>query len=340
MKGISYPDVCKVIAGVTIGLFGLIASGCDKRPKNVLSDKEMVEVIADLKLAEAYANSQIHGSGTADKREELAKSVLASHGVTQEELDSTLGWYGRNLDKYSELYEKVDKRLLEKKKKLLKDGEETIVETEGDNLWAYEKNGVISTLGNSDGWIISIPDPGLEKGDRIEWNLHLNNSLAQMIGILGVEYEDGTSEAITSNFINRPKIDLSFQTDTGKTVSRVYGSMRVKRTDNLPLYADSIAIKRLPFDSLEFVRFRSQKKYGYPVRITQEDRKRKAIADSIRRDSIRKANLKPAETIEETNKPKITPPPTRKGMEEFKQATPGPKAPDRKPEKIKRTDEK
>lgn len=279
---------CKVVAGGILLFSGLLPFSCS-RPKEVLSEKEMIELIADLKLAEAYSNSQSGSSNPVERREELAKSVLAAHNVTQEQLDTTLGWYGRNLDKYSELYEKVDKRLLEKRKRLLSDDASTI-QKEGDNLWIYEKNGVISTLGNSDGWIISIAEPELTGGDRVEWSMHLKTVSTPLVGVLGVDYEDGTGEAVTSYFTNRQHIDLSLQTDTGKVISRLYGSMRLKKTETDPLFVDSIALRRMPYDSIEYVRFRSQKRYGYPVRITQEDRKRKATADSLRQDSIRKAS--------------------------------------------------
>lgn len=291
-----------IFAGGMILLSGLLASGCKNRPKMVLNEKKMIELIADLKLAEAYASIQINGQNPVERREELSKSVLAAHNVTQEQFDSTLVWYGRNLDEYAEIYEKVDKRLLEKRKKLLKDGDETFVENEGDNLWSFQLNGVLTTLGTSDGWIFSIPEPGLQKGDRLEWRMHINSASTPMVGVLGVDYEDGTSEAVTTYFTNRPMIDLSFQTDTSKIVNRVYGTMRVKKQENMPLFADSISLRRLPFDSLEFNKFRSQKRYGYPIRVTKEDRERKAITDSIRKDSLRNSNLKLSENIKDTTK--------------------------------------
>ncbi|MDE6769407.1 MAG: DUF4296 domain-containing protein [Muribaculaceae bacterium] len=291
----------QAIAGGILILSGLLASGCKEQKEKVLSEREMVDLIVDLKLAEAYANSQLSGPNPSEQRRELAKSVLAEHNVTQEQLDTTLGWYGRNLDKYAELYEKVDKRLLDKRKKLLKDSDSDLAEKEGDNFWLYGKNGIISTLGNNDGWIISLSDPDLGRGDRLEWTMHINNTSAPLMGVLGVDYDDGTSEAVNTYFTNRQHIELALQTDTGKRVQRVYGTMRLKKQDNMPLFADSIALRRLPYDSLEYARFRSQRKYGYPVRVTQEDRRRKAVADSLRQDSIQKVRELRADSIRKVN---------------------------------------
>lgn len=292
----------QAIAGGILILSGLLASGCKEKKEKVLSEKEMVDLIVDLKLAEAYANTQLNGPNPSEQRRELAKSVLAQHNVTQEQLDTTLGWYGRNLDEYAELYEKVDKRLLQKRKKLMKDTEGDLANKEGDNFWAYGKNGIISSLGNNDGWIISLSDPDLNRGDKLEWTMHINNASTPLVGVLGVDYDDGTSEAVSTYFTNRQHIELSLQTDTGKTAQRIYGTLRLKKSDSTPLFADSIALRRLPYDSLEYSRFRSQRKYGYPVRITQEDRKLKAKADSLRRDSIKKASELRADSIKQANK--------------------------------------
>ena len=293
-KGISHKSV---IAGGIIILSGLLASGCGRK-KEVIGEKEMVDLITDLKLAEAYSNNQLGGPHHAENREDLANGVLAEHGVTREQLDSTLGWYGRNLDKYAELYEKVDKRLVEKRKQLMKDAGESELAKGGDNLWPYGLNGVISSLGTTDGWILSINDPELNSGDRLKWSMHLKDMTMPMTGVLGVEYADGTAEAVSSHFTNRQHVELSLQTDTSKTVSRVYGTMRRKTQETQPLFVDSIRLHRLPFDSLEYTRFRSQKKYGYPVRITQEDRKQKAMRDSLRQDSIKQAAKLRRDSIE------------------------------------------
>ncbi len=245
--------------------FPIIFMGCgNDRPKEVLSEKKMVKLMADMELAEAYANMSSQSYQGNDYRYDLGKSVLAAHGVTREQLDTTLAWYGRNLDDYSELYTKVDKEILNRKKKLMNLTDEEMEMQEADILWKYGKNGLLSKLGNSDSWIFSVEDPELQKGDRLQWSMHIDSPV-QMNGVLGVEYEDGSSEASSNVFIGRNRLEITFQTDTGKTVKRVYGTMRVKDENYLPLFADSITIVRLPYDSLEFRVSRNSKRYGIPV---------------------------------------------------------------------------
>lgn len=283
----------KTLIGVwmSAAIAAMLVSGCRKRPDGVLSDKEMIDLMADMQLAESYSDYEYSGPNLRDYRNGLAESVLLQHGVSREELDSTLSWYGRNLDDYSNLFEKVDKRITEKRKVSLKtDGPDE--EVQGDMLWPYTQNGVISNLGNSDGWVVSIPAPGLEKGDMLEWTMHLPLP-ANLVGVLGVDYEDGTGEAVSSNFSSRMSMDLRLQTDTGKTVDRIYGTMRLKDDLKTAVFVDSIKLRRLPFDSLEFSKYRNQKRYGIPVRFSKKDEKKdsvladKIVVDSIMRDSHR-----------------------------------------------------
>lgn len=242
----------------------IILSGCNDRPKEVLSEKKMVRLMADMELAEAYSNMSSQGHQDHDYRYELGRSVLATHGVTQEQLDTTLAWYGRNLDDYSELFEKVDKEILKRKKKLMNLSDEEMEMAESDILWKFGKNGLLSSLGNTDSWIFSADEPELQKGDRLQWSMHIDEPV-QINGVLGVEYEDGSSEASSNVFIGRNRLELSLQTDTGKVVRRVYGTIRLKDDTHKPLFADSISVVRLPYDSMEYRMSRNVKHYGIPV---------------------------------------------------------------------------
>lgn len=280
MSGLSSHIFQIVSAGLFLAGNSFLCS-CSSKPKDVIPEKEMVQLMADMQLAEAYADAEYRGAESFDRREELAKSVLARHGVSEEELDSTLSWYGRNLDTYSELFEKVDKELAGRKEKLLKTegkGEKVA----GDNLWPYSQNGLLSNLGNSDAFVFSISDPELQKGDIIEWDMHISKA-AYLTGVLGVDYNDGEGEAVSSVFSGRLSLDLRLQTDTGKTVRRIYGTMRLKDRENMPLFADSISLQRLPFDSVEFAKYRNQKRYGVPSRIIPVNKERK---DSTENDSV------------------------------------------------------
>lgn len=280
--------VLKAVVGHILVVAVMLLAGCSDKPKEAISERKMVKLMADMQLAEAYANTvgMSHYS-QGNERSTIGKGILASHGVTQEELDSTLAWYGRNIDDYTNLYEKVDKEINSRRRKIMKQtGAEELVNS-ADILWPYQSHGVLSSLGNTDAWILSLESPGLEKGDMLEWSLRLSEN-SQLNGVLGVEYEDGTSDASAQLLSGtRKKYELRLQTDTGKVVRRIYGTLRLRDNDQKPVYADSMLLRKMPFDSIEYMRYRSLRHYGAPARIKPKiERKDTLTNDTLKRELL------------------------------------------------------
>ena len=229
---------------------GMMLSSCDKRPDYVLSDDEMVSLMADMQLAESYSEIVSRGGDYSRERSALADGVLAAHGVSRENLDSTLNWYGKNLDLYNELFKKVDKEIDSRRKRLMKESgvpEEITMES----LWPYSSHIILSRLGSTDNISFSIPADNLSKGDRLVWKLNLNNS-SDMIGMLGVDYSDGSSGMVNRNVMGSSKVELNLQTDTARTPTRVFGVIRTRQANFTPIWADSISLTAEPFDSTRY----------------------------------------------------------------------------------------
>ena len=233
-------------------------SACSHRPSNAISEAKMVDLMVDMELAEAYANTQMNSS--SQQKIELGRRVLETHGVSEESLDTTLAWYGRNMDEYSKLFDKVDKELEKRKKHYTEIPGGTVKES--DNLWLFGSHVILSHLSGSNSLSFSIPEPELEKGEILEFSFHLPNPTS-MKGVLGVEYADGHGEAISMNFSSKPKVEISLQTDTAKSVARIFGYMSAKDTKVLPLYLDSLSLKTSPLDTLNYrSKKRAQKMFG------------------------------------------------------------------------------
>lgn len=235
----------------------LIAGACSKRPSNVLSEDKMVKLMVDMEIAESYASQQ---SSSNDYRIELGRQVLAKHGVSEETLDTTLAWYGRNMDEYSALFEKIDKEILKRKKKY----SDNPVETQSSlaNLWPYSTHQIISPLANSEVMNFSISNPNIPKGNIVELSFLMANG-SNVKGTIGVEYTDGTGEAVVNNNSGKNKFLIDIQSDTAKTVSRLYGFVQFKEKDRHPIFIDSLAITLLPIDSATYSqKKRNQKQYG------------------------------------------------------------------------------
>ena len=102
IKRVSGFRLC-LLAGTVMAM----SAACVRRPDGVLSDKDMVSLVADMELAEAYVQTGSRGAGE-EERAALVDYVIKKHGLTREEFDTTMAWYGRNVDAYYDLCESVE----------------------------------------------------------------------------------------------------------------------------------------------------------------------------------------------------------------------------------------
>ncbi|MDR0427898.1 MAG: DUF4296 domain-containing protein [Dysgonamonadaceae bacterium] len=97
---------------------------CSNRPSHVLSEKKMEEVLYDLYIAEIEMrqNSQLFNNDSILKQQ-LLQSVFEGKKITEEEFDTSLVWYNKNLEKYVKINERLMARYDEEIEKLRKEQE-------------------------------------------------------------------------------------------------------------------------------------------------------------------------------------------------------------------------
>ncbi len=235
---------------------------CVKRPDGVLSDSEMIPILADIQIAEAYVRttSLTHN----DPRSELLVNyVLDNHGVSRAEFDSTMAWYGRNTDKYYAICEKVEKRIAKRRDKF--DGLTPISDESADDIWSYPRFALVSHNSGSNAIEFSIPTSGVKPGERLQLKMR-TNELFFGTAILGVEYENGLKSYVFRNYTSVKRIKLAFQTDSAQRVSRVFGNFAFTEEARIPQWLDSISLTILPFDTLEYQTIHGQRFARTPVR--------------------------------------------------------------------------
>lgn len=237
----------------------VLLGSCIRRPDGVLSDKEMAPVIADLELAEAYAKTS-HSGLDNSKNRALVDYVLAKHGITREQFDSTMSWYGRNADAYYELCDVVDKELSKRKRQV--SGSRSI-EVETSDLWPYSRQSMISRKSGSDAFEFSLPTSDVSAGQRVNLKLRINDAVTGT-ALLGVEYDNGQKEYMFRRMNMARRLNLTLQTDTGHTVSRIFGNFMVSDRKHLPVWLDSIYLTTLPYDTLEYYSISGQRRFSDP----------------------------------------------------------------------------
>ncbi len=100
--------------------------GC--RPRGVLSNREMRDVLYDLHRADGAIQVAGYNYSHDQELSGYYKNVLDKHGITQAEFDSSLVWFTDNPQIFNKIYPKVIARL-----ELDMDAEEKIREAKREN---------------------------------------------------------------------------------------------------------------------------------------------------------------------------------------------------------------
>ncbi len=228
-------------------IVALAATSCRQRPKEVLSDGDMIEVLADLHIAQAYAEQYPAQFATDSARKVLRQSVLQKHGVTTEELDSSLSWYGRHIDRYTELYTKVEEKLRKRRETLVSSKSAVMAESSSENTYPLPRMVTFSPLAGSDFFTFSFPADQLMKGEGLLLKFH---TVPREAGIpdffLALEYEDKSATYTTSSIrTQNGTVTATLRSDTIKTPTRVYGYIRMRNNSGRYAWVDSLRLQRV-----------------------------------------------------------------------------------------------
>lgn len=208
-------------------------AACDGTPSYVISKSEMAAVMADMHVADAVVslNSQAYRSDSS--RMLLRQSVLERHGVTAAEFDTSLYWYGRNLDKYADVYDRAVK-ILEKRSSDL-GGMAAVtggVTLSGDSVdvWTGARYAFLTSRLPSRSVRFSLPaDDNSESGDVYTWRLKLlDEGHASVRWNMVARYADNTLDVLGSTTSRRGLNEMSFATDSTKTLVRLDGFVEIK----------------------------------------------------------------------------------------------------------------
>lgn len=252
--------------GVCVGVLSLsllMAVACGRRPDYVLSDSKAADLLADLHIADAYGS--IEGNKTADvslsmsdsAQRVLRQSVMLKHGVTEEVFDSTLSWYGHNLDKYEDMYESVMEKIASKQKEYMSAGKDD--DGLGTGLWPYSP--MLRLEGTRDVAATLTFNVGgdVPKGGKLIWEGKTLNAKSPLEVFLAVEYADGSTGYVSRTLMGDGQQRVTLQTDSAQTVKGSYGYIRSRQNGVLML--DSIRLVAAPFNQTSYYEYHSVKRY-------------------------------------------------------------------------------
>ncbi|MDR3129404.1 MAG: DUF4296 domain-containing protein [Tannerellaceae bacterium] len=94
-------------ARLSVLLFFVVFFGCGRVPKGILSEKEMEAVLTDMLKAEAWIGLEPTVYRNDTVKAMVYESVFHKYNISREIYDTSLVWYGRNIDVYLQVCEQV-----------------------------------------------------------------------------------------------------------------------------------------------------------------------------------------------------------------------------------------
>lgn len=251
LKGMS-----RRLTALVIGVLAVVVVGCNRRPDGVLGKEDMARLMADIQRAEVVVETNTRTYDDSLKRV-LRQSIYAKHGVTTEQVDSSLSWYGYNMERYLEVYDRtieiLEKDLeLAREKASASNERSTIgISFEGDSVdvWTGERFHRWHLNQPSNLIVFNImADNNSEKGDAYTLRQKLIGTGAPVELVMVVEYRDGTMDYLSKNFNGDGWHDVRFTLDGNKDARAVFGTLSYRPRPGQSAYVDSLSLVRTRTD--------------------------------------------------------------------------------------------
>lgn len=237
-----------------------LAIACSKVPDGILSEKEMQTVMTDMLLAEAMIGTDYKQFKEDAAKEALYQSVFRKHGITQADYDSSLVWYGRNLDIYMKVYERV---LADLNKQMTELGDiqadaAPVSNRDSVNIWPRRSYLTLQPKALFNGAIFDIkPETNYSSGSifvlgtRV-WGLSGKETYVPEIRLSA---DQGDTIVTVRNRIEKDGYqETILRTLPTKKVRRVYGYIRLDNTDTTyyKIYIDSLNLMKYNYGKTDF----------------------------------------------------------------------------------------
>lgn len=225
---------------------------CKRTPGYVIKTDEMSALLADMHMAEAVVESDYGHYSTDSSRMALKQAVLESHGVTAEQFDTSLVWYGHNIDRYLEAYDGAI-ALLKERQASAGSAAVLAMSVGGDSaeVWPGARHLALSRRLPSQmiGFDLSR-DENFEQGDIYTFRVKvLDAPGAKVKWQMAANYADGRLDVLNLNIspMQSGWSEVTFVTDSTRTLDRLRGHFEVEPDDQAKsgeIWVDSISLVR------------------------------------------------------------------------------------------------
>ena len=291
-----------------------------KRPKDVLPDAKMENVLYDYHIAKAMGEETPYNESY--KRLLYIESVFKKHGITKADFDSSMVWFARNPQILTKIYEKVNLRL-----KAERDGINHLIALRdhkpkeslpGDSIdvWIGQHICQLTGMPLDNKLTFTLPaDTNFHDRDTLRWNV-------------GFRFYNGTPDSLHAPLM---AMQIKYEND-----SVINGMLKVKDAgiETISLFADTLGkikevrgfiyypMQKVPqpllIDRISLMRYHATDSIPSADRDSIRENAGKEESKKIERKPIavkpveirkqgsdvnRRGNLRPRPTIQNTDKP-------------------------------------
>lgn len=238
-----------------IAIVGMTA--CSKIPDNILSEKKMKDVMIDIYLAEGLLSGNYHSSSDSTRKIALYQSVFRKHKITQSVYDSSLVWYGKNLDILMDVYD-LALNSINEQVRALGDVQASALPTsnrDSINIWPRRDYMTLTPEALFNGVIFDIkPDQNYSSGSGFVLGIRAWGITDRMryVPEIRISIDQGDTTIITHKKITEEGYHQAVVRGMPtKQIRRVYGYIRMDNTDTdySKIYIDSLNLMKYNYGS-------------------------------------------------------------------------------------------
>lgn len=209
--------------GIFLPFFLLLISCSPSRPRGILSEEKMADVLVDYHLAQGMSETQ--GSSPDVLRYKYIQAVFRKHHISEAEFDSSMVYYSGKAEDFARIYDNVVNRVQASAQRLgleASSDEDVFASLTGEgdtaNIWLGKDFGCV--VANPVGCVFSFQlkaDSTFRPGDKFIWRFKsqfvarsMNN---EAIALLCLSYDTDTTASVTDLIRNSPDNELRYYPD-------------------------------------------------------------------------------------------------------------------------------
>ena len=239
-------------------LLGTLLVACSKVPDGILSEKKMQAVQVDMQLAEAMINLDSKEFSDNARKEALYQSIFRKYDITQAEYDSSLVWYGRHLDIYMKVYDRVLADLNERQKALgdVQASAAPVSKQDSVDIWPRRTSLRLEPDALFNGVTFDIkPETNYSSGSSFVLGMNvlgINEGMAYKPEIRISADQGDTIVTVNDKVLRDGYHETVLKTVPTKQVKRVYGYIFMNNADSsyYKVYLDSLNLMKYNYGRL------------------------------------------------------------------------------------------